>query len=299
MILLDGREYVKEKYKLLESRIQKLSQKPKLVIFLIGSKSDSVLYTNMKLKKCEKLGLPAERITYDSSEYENKSTDEIQFLMEQITDRIRHLNSDRSVGGIMVQLPLPSVLRSYTQNLLDNIDIRKDVDGLTSHSLGLLSMGNPQFISSTPKGAINLVEHYQIDLKGKYVVVIGASSLVGVPLCLLLTQKGATVTLCHIDTVDTKKHCTRADMIFTCCGQGKMIKKTWIKEGASIVDIGITVVESPFSPKKMVWGDCDFLDVKDKVKYITPVPGGIGPVTIYTLLEQLVTSGEKFYLNSK
>jgi methylenetetrahydrofolate dehydrogenase (NADP+)/methenyltetrahydrofolate cyclohydrolase len=108
----------------------------------------------------------------------------------------------------------------------------------------------------------------------------------------MLTGRGATVTICHIDTIDTKKYCLKADLIFTCCGVGQMIKKNWIKEGCSIVDIGITVRDCPFSNKKIVVGDCDFEDVKEKVKYITPVPGGIGPVTIYTLLEQLVSSCE-------
>jgi methylenetetrahydrofolate dehydrogenase (NADP+) / methenyltetrahydrofolate cyclohydrolase len=289
MNLLDGYQFVREKYPQLASRIKKLSFKPKLIIILVGNKQDSLLYTNIKMKKCEKIGLLVERIIYSIGTHENNNS---KMLKNRIILEIQNQNSNRQVNGIMVQLPLPKIIKEYTQEILDSIGINKDVDGLTSHSLGLLSMGKPKFISSTPKGAISLIDHYKIPLRGKVITIIGNSSLVGIPLTLLLTQREATVTVCHIDTVDTRKHCARADMIFTCCGVGHMIKKNWVKEGSIVVDIGITVKENPFSQKKLVIGDCDFEDIKDKVKYITPVPGGIGPVTIYTLLEQLVESAE-------
>lgn len=290
MILLDGLQFVKEKYPLLQQRIQKLSFKPKLIIFMVGSKSDSMLYTNMKMKKCEKMGILCERIIYSIGSCENNN---ITKFITKIKLEIQNYNTNREIHGIMIQLPLPKIIKEYTQEILDCISVHKDVDGLTSSSLGLLSMGKPHFISSTPKGALSLIDHYNLQLKGKHIVIIGNSFLVGIPLTLLLTQRGATVTLCNIDTVDTRKHCLKADFIFTCCGVGHMIKKNWVKEGCSIIDIGITVKENPFSKKKIVIGDCDFINVKDKVKYITPVPGGIGPVTIYTLLEQLVSGSEK------
>lgn len=293
MILLDGKEYAQEQYHILQGRIDKLDIKPKLVIFLIGNKSDSLLYTNMKMKKCKKLGLEAERIIYPCDSYENITNLELTKLVKEIQDNIHQYNMDRTVHGIMVQLPLPKPLKNYTQEILDCIISNKDVDGLTSQSLGLLSIGKPKFVSSTPKGALSLVDRYRIPIKGKNVTIIGNSPLVGIPLTLLLTQKGATVTMCHIDTIDTRKHCLRADIIFSCCGVGHLIKNNWVKEGAAVIDIGITVRESPFSKNKIVIGDCDFMSVKDKVKYITPVPGGIGPMTIYTLIEQLVESAER------
>ena len=162
----------------------------------------------MKMKKCKKLNLDVERITIPNSDIptncEMLDNQELIIFKNKIISKIQSFNEDRKVNGIMVQLPLPKVMKPFTQEILDTINVTKDVDGLTSKSLGLLAMGNPTFISSTPKGAIALVEKYNIKLKGKYVVIIGNSSLVGIPLSLMLTGRGATVTICHIDTIDTK-----------------------------------------------------------------------------------------------
>ena len=180
----------------------------------------------------------------------------------------------------------------FQQKILMAVDPDKDVDGFHAYNMGLLTINqNPNLVPCTPKGCMYLLKKYSIDLKGKNIVIIGKSNIVGLPLSLMLMHENATVTVCHIDTKDIKQHTRNADILVSACGVPELVKSDWIKEGVDIIDIGINYVNDIESKngRKLV-GDVDFNSVKDKVNYITPVPGGVGPMTIAMLLQQTVDS---------
>lgn len=279
---LDGKLISSGIYKNLEPRITKLKDNgiiPKIIVILIGNNEESKVYVNMKSKKCKDLGIICEIIRKDDNIPE-----------QNIIELINENNIDNSVHGIMVQLPLPS--HFDTDGILNMIYPIKDVDGLTESSLGSLAKGTPLFSPCTPLGCIYLLKKYNIDCKGKNVVVIGSSNLVGLPLSMMLIHHGATVTICNINTINTKEHTVRADIVISCCGVPNLVKKDWIKEDAILLDVGISKVDGK------ILGDIDFNDVKDKCSYITPVPGGIGPMTIAMLVKQIVESSEMTLLNN-
>lgn len=248
-----------------------LNKSIKLVIILVGDRLDSLTYVNIKKKKCLELGVECIIYPYDEN-----------VLEKDIQDKVQELNYDKSVNGIMVQLPLPKHLNN--QKILSQISLDKDVDGLHPNNLGLIMMNKkPLYYPCTPLGIIELFDYYRINVEKKNIVFVG-TGMVNLPLSImLLNKKVGSITLCNEFTENIKEKTINADVLITACGQPKMIKKDWIKENVIIIDIGINRDEN-----NKLCGDVDYNDVIDKVKYITPVPGGVGPITVCMLLNNLV-----------
>ena len=243
----------------------------KLSIIIVGDRQDSLIYVNIKKKKCSELGIDCSVHSYDNDISENI-----------IIDKINEFNEDISVTGIMIQLPLPKHLND--QNILSQISIDKDVDGLHPNNLGLIMMNKkPLYYPCTPLGIIELFNHYRINVERKNIVFVG-SGMVNLPLSvMLLNKKVGSITLCNEFTENIKEKTILADILIVACGQPKMIKKDWIKENVIIIDIGINR-----DLNNKLCGDVDYEDVIDKVKYITPVPGGVGPMTVCMLINNLI-----------
>lgn len=286
MKLLDGRSLSNDLYPILKQKISKYNKTIKLVIYFIGESLESSAYIKMKSKKCAELG-----ITCVVERFTNVSKNSVKKIIESI----RIDNRDDDVHGIMVQLPLPFEIYDYTNEIINTINVYKDVDGLTNASLGNMVTNTinieclektPFFISSTIYGVLKLIDHYNIEIEGKNVVVIGNSSLIGLPVSIILSKCGATVEICHIYTDCLKNHTINKDIVISGCGVIGLIKEYMISDNATIIDIGISV-EIDENGKRSIHGDCDFESVKDKCNMITPVPGGVGPMTIYSLIEQL------------
>lgn len=279
-ILLDGKNLSSLLLEDLEKNIFNLHSKPRLHIIQVGNNPESNVYVNMKKKKCEKIGIEANVVNLD------------EFTTSKaLINLIENFNSLFEIHGIMVQLPLPKNLQPFQREILDTISPLKDVDGLTSHSLGkLVSAGSLKldsidfFISSTVYGVIRLIEKYEIDVIGKNVAIIGNSALVGMPLSIILSGMGGTVDICHIHTKDLKSHLIDKDVVISCCGVKGLVKGDMVKEGVIIIDVGISV--EIVDGKKKIFGDCEKDSVMGKSSMMTPVPGGVGPMTIASLLEQ-------------
>jgi len=278
MKLLDGRGISKGLEGTYQKRITELKNKgitPGLGVILIGDNVESIKYVNAKRRECEKLGMYFRLIKIGREVNEELIIDEIQIL-----------NEDPIIHGILVQLPIPDMLDE--KKVLNKIIPEKDVDGFHSKNAGelFLNRGNG-YVPCTPLGCIEILDHYGIDVKGMNIVVIGCSNIVGLPLSIMLLRKNATVTVCHKYTKDLREHTRKADMVISCCGVPQLVKNDWIKEGVIIIDIGINIVNGK------LLGDVDFEDVKDKCSYITPVPGGVGPMTISMLIKQTIESAER------
>ena len=284
-IILDGRALSKKINSYIKSEIESLSLneqqqsslKPGLCVVIVGDREDSKTYVSMKSKKCKEIGIESKIIQLS----ENTTT-------ENLLGIINIFNNDKTVNGILVQLPLPQHINQ--EQVLSSIKLEKDVDGFHCNNMGNLAMENrtPLFVPCTPKGCIRLLDEYKIDVKGKKVVVIGKSNIVGLPISLMLMNRNATVTVCHKYTgKDTlKEYLINADIIISGCGQPKMITGDWVKQDVIIVDIGINhVKDDNTNGKTRIVGDVDYDSVFDKASYITPVPGGIGPMTISMLME--------------
>lgn len=251
--------------------VSKYERIPTLHIILVGEDYGSVQYVNMKKKKGQEVGIDVHVNTFDEGCSE-----------EEIVSLIKKLNEDSSVDGVMVQLPLPKNLD--TNKVLETIDPEKDVDGLTSSNLGKLFKGSPDAIpSATPLGIVKLLDHYNIDLVGKDVVVIGRSDIVGLPLSAMLINRDSTVTVCHSKTENLKEICKKADIVVVGIGKPEYIDKSYIKKGCVIIDVGTNK-----NIKDELVGDVKYKDVINTCSYITPVPGGVGPMTIACLLNNLI-----------
>ena len=275
MILLDGKKISSEIIQGLKTRINEETYKPGLGIVLVGNRSDSLKYVQSKKKVCSQIGIQFHLIHLE----ENCEEDHILKVIDE-------LNGKPSINGIIVQLPLPKGFN--TEKILDKVVPEKDVDGFHQENAGKLFLNrNINFVPCTPLGCMKLIDHYGIDVEGLNICVIGCSNVVGLPLSMMLIQRNATVTMCNIYTKDLKKHTLSADMVFSCCGVPGIIKGDMIKDGVIIVDIGINFVDG-----KLV-GDVDFDGVKDKCSFITPVPGGVGPMTIAMLMEQTIEAWER------
>ena len=272
---IDGKEvssYIKE---CLKKEVQKLDIKPCLAVVLVGSNPASLSYVSSKKKTCEELGFSHRDIDLE----EKVSQDELISVIDE-------LNRDDNVDGILVQLPLPRHIDS--DMIIKKILPEKDVDGFTPINMGRLVLGQECFIPCTPKGILALLDYYKIDTDGKKVVVVGRSNIVGKPIANLLMQKdrNATVTVCNTHTKNLKKECLEADILIAACGQREAIKGDMVKDGAVVIDVGINRIDDP--SRERGWrlvGDCDYNALKDKVTAITPVPGGVGPMTIAMLME--------------
>lgn len=240
---------------------------PKLVVILVGENQASQKYVNAKHKACNDLGMLSEIIYLD----ENSTQD-------LLLSEIEKLNQDEAVDGILVQLPLPNHIN--VDEVLDSISPDKDVDGFHPIHLGNLLSNKPSIIPCTPKGVMKFFDHVNYDLTSKNVVIIGRSTIVSKPLVHLFLQQNATVTITHSKTKNLPEICSRADVVVVAIGRAKMVNAEYIKEGAFVVDVGINIDENG-----KLCGDVDFESVKDKVGYITPVPKGVGVMTITMLLQ--------------
>ena len=268
--ILDGkevsriyREKIKEE---VEQYLKRGFRKPSLAVVLVGNDPASWVYVSNKRKACQKVGI--ESLFYHLAE---------ETPQEELLKLVRELNENPEVDGILVQLPLPKHINP--QKVIEAIRPDKDVDGFHPQNMGkLVANLESGFIPCTPLGIKLLLEHYGIDVKGKDVTVVGAGYIVGKPLSVLLLNMNATVTTCHIYTKDLKEHTLKADILVSATGVPHLIKEDMVKEGAVVVDVGISKVGD-----KIV-GDVDFERVKEKAGYITPVPGGVGPMTITALL---------------
>lgn len=283
-MILDGKQIAKTIREELRAQIETLRAQgkrvPKLAIVIVGNNPASETYVNNKLKACAEVGIEAVKIAYPT-----------EITEQTLLNEVRRLNNDDTIDGFIVQLPLPDHITETT--ILSAIDRRKDVDGLTPENVGRTVQGLPSIISATPRGIRELLARYQIKTEGKHVVVIGRSNIVGKPVALLLMQRpylslpgmsaaslgDATVTICHSKTQDLKSICLTADIIIVAAGSPKLLTAEMVKEGATIIDVGINRVDG-----KLV-GDVDFEHVAPKAAYITPVPGGVGPMTIVSLLQ--------------
>ena len=280
-MILDGKlvssKIIDELKPIIDTLIQS-GHRPCLSVILVGDNPDSEAYVSMKIKMCHKLQITSKVYRFQES-----------VTQDEIIETIHNLNNDNTIHGILVQLPLPKHLD--VDLIMNGISHKKDVDGFHVMNSGKLFQNRDiQFVPCTPLGCIELLDHYQIDVKGLNVTIIGCSNIVGLPLSLLLLRRGATITICHIDTKDTKEMTKDADMIIACCGAPLLVKEDWIKQDTIIIDIGFNTISK--DNKRKIVGDVDFDSVKDKVCYITPVPGGVGPMTIAMLMKQTVLATE-------
>lgn len=281
-MILDGKtlsETLQNNMKLEIDELKSYNIFPHLCVLLVGENPASVSYVNMKARACERVGIQSSIIKFSDD------ISESEILLE-----IARLNNDKSVNGILVQLPLPKHIN--TDNILEAVDIDKDVDGFHPYNIGRLYEDISYFIPATPLGIMMLLKHYDIDPSGKNVVIVGASNIVGKPLAALMLNAGATITLCHILTKDLKSHTLNADILCVGVGKVNLITADMIKEGAIVVDIGINKLNG-----KIV-GDVDFNNVAKKASFITPVPGGAGPMTITALLSNTIKAA-KIYKGNK
>ena len=281
--ILSGLEASKALYSSLESRISDLKDHgiiPGLAAVLVGNNPASEIYVKNKTKKFESLGLKTDVFRLE----EKVSEDELLSL-------IARLNNDADFHGILVQLPLPKHIDS--EKVLNAIIPTKDVDGFHPENAGLLSIGKPRFIPCTPKGIMFILKHFNIDLNGKHVVVIGRSNIVGRPISILASLKelgNASVTLCHSGTKDLKYFSKQADILVAALGSPQFVDSSYIKEGACLVDVGINRIE--VDGKSKIVGDVNQDSVTGVARSLTPVPKGIGPMTIAMLVENTVLSAE-------
>lgn len=245
----------------------RLGRAPGLAVVLVGEDPASQVYVRNKIKACEETGIVSKAFRPEAS-----------VSQAELEDLVRRLNADPEVDGILVQLPLPKGLDS--QRILDLIDPDKDVDGFHPVSMGRLALGLPGLRPCTPAGVMELLRRYDIPTKGRKAVVVGRSNIVGKPMALLLAQPGvdATVTLCHSRTADLAAECRQADILVAAIGKARFITADMVKDGAVVIDVGMNRTEQGLA------GDCDFHAMKDKVEAITPVPGGVGPMTIAMLM---------------
>lgn len=249
---------------------------PHLAAILVGHDGGSETYVAAKIKACEYVGFKSSLIRFEDNVTE-----------EELLAKVDEFNKSDDITGFIVQLPLPKHISE--EKVTDAVDYRKDVDGFHPQNVGRMSIGSPAFISATPQGIMELIERYKIETSGKHVVVIGRSNIVGRPMSILLSQKGypgdATVTVCHSRTANLKEICLQADIIIAAIGSPEFVKANMVKEGAVVIDVGTTRVKSDVT--KSGWklkGDVDYDEVAPKCSYITPVPGGVGPMTIASLL---------------
>lgn len=279
--ILDGTATAKQIRAKLTERVAELKSQrgitPRLAVILVGDDPASVTYTRMKKKACEAAGMISDLI-YMPPDSEQ----------QQIKDTIMRLNADPTVHGIMVQHPVPGHLDEL--DILSAVTVEKDVDGISAMSLGKLVLGTADYTSCTPQGIVTLLETYNIPIKGAEAVVVGRSIILGKPAALALLERHATVTICHSRTQNLPDVVRRADILVAAIGRPEFIKGDWIKEGAVVVDAGYNKVED----RDKDVGDVEFEEASQRAGWITPVPGGVGPMTIAMLLTHTVKAAEKY-----
>jgi len=278
-LVLDGKALAAQFEDEMRSRVEAIKAKnggitPILATILVGADPASATYVKMKGNACRRVGMEPLKVELP----ETTTT-------EELLAEIEKLNADNAVHGILLQHPVPHQIDERAA--FDAIALAKDVDGVTCLGFGRMSMGEPAYGSATPAGIMRILDSYKIDLNGKHAVVVGRSPILGKPAALMLLNKNATVTICHSRTKDLESYIRQADVIIGAVGKPKLIKGEWIKDGAVVVDAGYHPVEN--------CGDIDLDGCKDRASAYTPVPGGVGPMTINTLIFQTVEAAEKFW----
>jgi len=286
--VLSGLDTAATVYESFNDRIKVLSTKgvvPGLCVVLVGEDPASQVYVRTKSKKLKSLGLVSETIRLDADVTEQK-----------LLSIIENLNANSKFHGILVQMPLPEHINS--QNVINSINPAKDVDGFHPENVGWLSIGKPRFIPCTPKGIMRIFSHYNIDLTGKDIVVIGRSNIVGRPMSILVSSNNAngTCTICHSRTKNINDYSRNADIIISAIGVPNFLTSEMIKEDSIIIDVGINRIDSDNEKGYKIVGDADYDSVFDKVSKITPVPGGVGPMTIAMLVENTIEAAENIQL---
>ncbi len=287
MQIIDGKKISKEIREEIAKEVAKMRAEgmkaPHLAAVLVGHDGGSESYVANKIKACEEVGFISSLYRFETNITE-----------EQLLEVVHQLNTDPEVDGFIVQLPLPKHISE--EKITEAIDPTKDVDGFHPQNVGRMTIGSPAFVSATPQGIMELIKRYNIDTKGKHVVVIGRSNIVGRPMSILMSQKGtdATVTVCHSRTSNLKEIALQADIIVAAIGIPGFVKEEMVKNGAVVIDVGTTRV--PDETAKNGWrlkGDVDFDAVAPKCSFITPVPGGVGPMTITSLMINTLKSAKK------
>ena len=285
--LISGNEVSASIYSELKERIAALRSKgvvPGLAVVLVGEDPASQVYVRMKGKKCEELGMHSVTIVLPADTSE-----------KDLLKKVNELNKDKKIHGFLVQLPLPKHIDE--DKVINAIDPKKDVDGFHPSNVGSMLIGKPMFLPATPAGVQQMLIRSKTDTKGKHVVIVGRSNIVGKPMAAMLMQKGdgadATVTVVHSRTKDLAKHTLQADILIVAIGKAKFITKDMVKDGATVIDVGTNRIEDPTSEKgSRLVGDVDFDAVKEIASAITPVPGGVGPMTICMLMSNAVRAAE-------
>jgi methylenetetrahydrofolate dehydrogenase (NADP+) / methenyltetrahydrofolate cyclohydrolase len=273
--ILDGKGLAliaEEEIKLKVSDLKKMGVTPTLATVLVGVDPASATYVKMKQNACARLGM--ESIAIELSK---------ETTTEELLEKITQLNNDKNVHGILLQHPVPTQVNERA--CFDAINVEKDVDGVTCLGFGQMTMGEPAFGSCTPAGIMRMLKHYQIDISGKSAVVVGRSPILGKPMAMMLLNKNATVTICHSRTKDLQSHVSNADIVVGAVGVSQLIKKSWIKQGAVVIDAGYHPVEK--------CGDIELTGIENIASAHTPVPGGVGPMTINTLILNTLLAAQK------
>ena len=277
-MIIDGKELARktrEKLKIECDNLKKEGILPKLAVIMVGDDKASQIYVKNKSKACQEIGIKFEEYFLGND-----------IKQEELTRLIEKLNNDKTVNGILLQSPLPPNLD--INEAIKKIDYKKDVDGFHPMNIGKLVLGQDTFVSCTPYGIMRLFEEYNIDLCGKNVVILGRSNIVGKPLIQCCINKNATVTVCHSKTKELEKITKEADILITAIGKPEFIKAEMVKEDVVVIDVGINRLKTG----KIV-GDVDFEEVSQKASYITPVPGGVGPMTIAMLLNNVIKAAKQ------
>ncbi|WP_373811767.1 bifunctional methylenetetrahydrofolate dehydrogenase/methenyltetrahydrofolate cyclohydrolase FolD [Porphyromonas loveana] len=286
--LLDGKKISAEIKQEIAAEVNRLLEKgmrrPHLAGVLVGHDGGSETYMASKVKACEEVGFTSSLIRYD-----------VDVTEDELLDCVHRLNNNEEVDGFIVQLPLPKHIDE--QKIIESINPKKDVDGFHPINVGRLSTGLPCFVSATPKGIVELLKRYNVPTSGKHCVVLGRSNIVGKPVSQLLIQKGypgdCTVTVCHSRTPNIREICLSADIIIAALGQPEFVKADMIKPGAVVIDVGTTLVPDPTRKSGVrLTGDVKFDEVAPLCSYITPVPGGVGPMTIVSLMSNTLLAGK-------
>lgn len=289
MQLIDGKAVSAQMKQEIAQEVEALKKAgkraPKLVAVLVGNDGGSETYVAAKHKTCQEVGFDSEVIRFDSTISE-----------EELLACVHRLNEDDSVDGFIVQLPLPKHIDE--QKIIEAIDYRKDVDGFHPINVGRMSIGLPCFVSATPAGIVELLKRYNIPTQGKHCVVLGRSNIVGKPVAGLMAQKGypgdCTVTICHSRSANLKEMCLQADIIIAALGVPGFLKGDMVKDGVVVIDVGTTRVPATDTKSGFrLKGDVEFSEVAPKASYITPVPGGVGPMTIISLMRNTLLAGKK------
>lgn len=290
-MLIDGKATAaiikQEIAKEVEEIVNNGGKRPHLAAILVGHDGGSETYVKNKVLACETCGFKSTLIRYEDDITE-----------DELLAKVDELNNDADVDGFIVQLPLPKHISE--QKVIEAIDYRKDVDGFHPINVGRMSIGLPCYVSATPNGILELLKRYNIETSGKKCVVLGRSNIVGKPMAQLMMQKtypgDATVTVCHSHTPNVKEECLKADIIIAAIGIPNFVTSDMVKEGAVVIDVGTTRVPDPSRKTGFrLNGDVDFANVEKKCSYITPVPGGVGPMTICSLMKNTLAAGKKEY----